>query len=215
MRVDNLDSFFNEYKSFIRDFKMDSLNEESMLSVHTPKRSVFSFLYWRGNNKLNELMKMGGIIVGSRALKFYYCGKTPLIDRKCDDWDIVIDKVSFTNFCSKNGIYNMDYRNNIIRADFKTGIFVGYDSYPSYRNEKNYIFKHQFDIVALDELPEYIQIGKYKIAKLENILNEKINLIKQDTKSMTPWANYDSKHFLDCNEIMTKIKSHKNEKNLH
>lgn len=214
MRVDNLDIFFNEYKSFIRDFKMDSLNEESVLSVNPPKKNIFSLLYWRGNNKLNELMEMGGIIVGSRALKFYYCGKTPLIDRKCDDWDIVIDKESFINFCSKNGIYNMDYlKNNIIRVDFKTGIFVGYDSYSSYR--KNYIFKHQFDVIALDDLPEYTQVGKYRIAKLENILDEKINLIKQDTKSMTTWANYDSKHFSDCNEIMTKIKSHKNEKNLY
>ena len=215
MRAENIDIFINEYKSFIRDFKMDSLNEKPILSTHPPKKGVFSFLYWRGNNKLDELMKMGGVIVGSKALKFYHCGKTPLIDRKCHDWDIVLDKTSFTNFCSKNGIYNMDYRNNIIRANFKTGIFVGYDSYPTYRNEKNYIFKNQFDIMALDELPEYIEVGKYRIAKLENILNEKINLIKQETNHLSPWADYESKHFLDCNEIITKIKSYKNEQNLH
>ena len=77
---ENIDIFINEYKSFIRDFKMDSLNEKPILSTHPPKKGVFSFLYWRGNNKLDELMKMGGVIVGSKALKFYHCGKTPLID---------------------------------------------------------------------------------------------------------------------------------------
>jgi hypothetical protein len=215
MKVDNLDVFFNEYKTFIRDFKMDSFDEKSTIEAIVPKKSLFSFLYWKGNNKLKELMDIGGIIVGSQALKFYNCDNIPLITRKCDDWDIVLDKNSFTNFCNKNNLYNMDYQSNVIRVNFKTGIFVGYDSYPSYKNEKNYLFKHEFDIFAKDEVPDFIEVGNYRISKLENILDEKIKLIKEEIKSMVSWADYESKHYLDCNEAMTKIKSYKNEQNLY
>lgn len=147
-------------------------------------------------------MDLGGIITGSRALKFYHYNGAPLLDRSCDDWDIIIPKGSLMQFCTMNKIFNVNFNQEVIRVNFNTGMFTGYNSYS---DSAEYIFKHEFDILAKEKLPEFNQIGIYRIAKLETILDEKIKLIKESScKSI---RQFDTKHFMDCNEVMMKVRT--------
>lgn len=202
MKYKEIPKYVSEYNSFIRSIKLENILNDNKLSIVQPKKSMFSFLYWRGRKKLKELMDLGGVIVGSRALKFYHYNEVPLLDRKCDDWDIVLTKNALMKFCASNKIYDFNHSSSVIRCNFNTGIFIGYNSYSP---RKDYMFEYEFDLIAKDELPEFTQIGNYRICKLQDCLKYKIDLIEKDYVASN--LEYESKNVLDCNEIMLKIKS--------
>ena len=64
----------------------------------------------------------------------------------------------------------------------------------------NYIFKHDIDLIGTDELPDYIQVGKYKISTLDSILEDKIRRIEGALR-----LTQDNKHVVDCKSIISKI----------
>jgi len=64
-----------------------------------------------------------------------------------------------------------------------------------------------FYIKLKDTLPDFIQVGKYKIATLESILSEKLNLIESCMKSGYT-ISIENKHILDCNSIVSKIQAY-------
>jgi hypothetical protein len=68
--------------------------------------------------------------------------------------------------------------------------------------DPKFLFKHDIDLIAKDKLPEYFQVGKYKIATLESILHEKLNYIEDSIKLN---KNISIKHIEDCNSIISKI----------
>jgi len=174
--MDNgIKEIISESRIFLRDLKIrDILENRNQFKITQPKRGLFSFLY-RGWKTIDEVSKLGGIISGSRALSLYRINGSPIINRKPNDWDILLSRDSFLKFCGLNNLSDFYYNKDTISIQLKSGIYVGRD----YWDEKrNYIFKHDIDLIAVDELPEYIQIGKYKVATLESILQ--VVELKQD-----------------------------------
>ena len=120
----------------------------------------------------------------------------PLLNRKPQDWDIMLNRDNFLKFCGLNNLNKFYYDKERITIHLERGIWVGNYGYTS--SEPLYIFKHDIDLIAKDKMPEFFQVGKYKIATLESILNEKLLFIEQE--------NYiDEKHIEDCNSIISKI----------
>ena len=182
------------------------------------------------------MIDLGGIITGSRALNFYNIKGVPIINRKPNDWDIILDKDSFYKFCNKydinpekassnlyNDIFSPYYNNHNILCvtvvtggkvasysrllNFSTGIYINRGS--------DYLFRQDFNITSFDELPTYIECGKYKISTLESIIDYKLNLIKNDIKRRVFLMDYKSKHLTDCLEIMVKLKANRNPRNAY
>ena len=206
MKVEKIDIFINELTSTLRDIKLSSIDDSNTFKLAPPKRR-FPFLY-RGYKKLNELIDIGGIITGSRALKFYHINGIPLITRKCNDWDIMLDNDSFYKFCALHNLKKLYYEEkSIISVNLATGIYTGKRTYS---DEDTYLFRNDFDIISKKDLPNFNQCGKYRIASLESIIDYKLRLIKDDFRRYSLSSNYESKHLDDCLEIMVKLKAYYN-----
>ena len=186
----------SESRIHLRDLKIRGiLEDKNKIKVVPPKRGIFSFLY-RGWKTIDEVSKLGGIISGSTALSLYRIEGSPIINRKPNDWDILMSRDSLLKFC---GLNNIDFRydKDTISIQLKKGIYVGRD----YCDESpNYIFKHDIDLIGTDELPDHIQVGRYKIATLDSILEDKIRRIEGALR-----LTQDNKHVVDCKSIISKI----------
>jgi hypothetical protein len=198
---EQVEEFISETRTFLRDFKMKEIleNHSNEFHIERPKKGLFSFLY-KGWRTIDELSSLGGIITGSTALCLYRFNGKPLISRSAQDWDIMLSRDNFLKFCGLNNLNNFYYDKDRISIVLKRGIWVG--NYGYIDGKPHYIFNHDIDIIAKDKLPEYFQIGKYKIASLESILHEKLNFIEDSLKLH---RNISIKHIEDCNSIISKI----------
>lgn len=193
-----------DIRTFMRDFKIKEIMEitGNKFEIITPKRSVFSFL-WKGNRTINQLSDFGGIVTGSRALSMYHINGQPILNRKPQDWDFLIDKKNFMKFCGINNLKNIKYENNRVRINLTSGLYIFNAGYHS--DNPVYLFRHDFDIVAKENMPIYTQIGKYKVATIESIIEEKLKIVEEHLKN---YNNTSSKHIDDCIQIMTKLEAY-------
>ncbi len=199
-----VEEFLSETKVFLRDFKIKEICEHSSneFKVLRPKKGLFNFIY-KGWRTIDELSNLGGIITGSQALKLYTFNGQPLLQRKAEDWDIILNRDNFLKFCGLNNLNKFYYDKNRISINIQKGIWIGDYGYTI--SEPKYIFKHDIDLITKDKMPEYFQVGKYKIATIESILNEKLNYINDSLKANIIC----SKHIEDCNSIVSKIQAYK------
>jgi len=190
--------FLAETKSEFRDFKLSEMvvDSKNKITLKTPKKGFFSFLH-KGWGLIDDLNEMGGILTGSTALSFYRFNGEPLLGRTPQDWDYLLDRETFLKFCGKNNISNFKYSTGRIMILKLEIINMGSDGYGG---DDRFLFKHEIDIVAQDYKPSYIEIGKYKVATLESIIQGKLDLIE---------LSGDKKHIEDCNYIISKLHSHK------
>ena len=201
MTDEQITEFISETRTFLRDFKIKELLEtkSNEFEILKPKRGFFSFLY-KGWRKIDELSQLGGIITGSTALSLYRFNGQPLINRKTNDWDILLSRENFLKFCGLNNLSNFYYDKDRITISLSSGIFVG--NYGYHETTPHYILKHDLDLIAKSELPESIKVGQYRIATLESIIHEKLDIIEKNKRV------YNSKHIEDCNLIITKLQAY-------
>ena len=197
MTDDQITDFISETRTFLRDFKIKELLDlkSNEFKILKPKRGIFSFLY-KGWRKIDELSELGGIITGSTALSLYRFNGQPLINRKTNDWDILLSKENFLKFCGLNNLSNFYYDKDRIMINLSSGIFVG--NYGYHETYPHYILKHDIDLIAKSKLPEYVKVGQYRIATLEHIIHEKLDMIEKNKRGQ-------AKHIEDCNLIITKL----------
>ena len=191
--------FLTETKAIFRDFKLSEMIGDcnNKITLKTPRKGFFSFLY-SGWDLIDDLNEMGGVLTGSTALSFYRFNGESLLGRSPQDWDYLLDRETFLKFCGKNNISNFKYSTSRIMVDIKTGVNMGSDGYGG---PDRFMFKHEIDIVAQDgDKTPYIEVGKYKVATLESIIQGKLDLIE-----LSP----ETKHIKDCNYIISKLHSHK------
>lgn len=204
MTKEQVEEFVSETRIFLRDFKIREMFEDNSneFKISRPKKGLFYFLY-KGWKTIDEISSLGGIIVGSQALKLYTFNGQPLLQRKAEDWDIMLERDKFLKFCGLNNLNRFYYDKDRITINLQKGIWVG--DYGYHTSDPKYLFKHDIDLIAKDKMPEYFQVGKYKIATLESILQEKLNFIEDSLKQN---RNVSIKHIEDCNSIVSKIQAY-------
>jgi hypothetical protein len=199
MLKEEVDLFLSEVRTFMRDFKIKEVMEQTgnNIKIVEPKKSLFSFL-WKGNKTKDQLNELGGILTGSRALSLYRFNGEPIISRKPQDWDYLLDKRSFMKFCGLNNLTNLKYEHDRITLNLVTGIYTYNAGYGTY--DPRYLFRYDFDIIAKEQMPIYFQVGSYKVSTLESIIEEKIKMIEREGRS--------GKHLTDLIQIMSKIEAY-------
>lgn len=102
--------FVSEIRTFIRDFKIKELMEDTgnRIEIVTPKKRLLEFL-WPGTKYIKQLNGLDGIITGSRALSLYRINGESIIKRKPKDWDYLLDKRNFMKFCGLNNLTDLKY----------------------------------------------------------------------------------------------------------
>lgn len=192
--------FVSEIRTFIRDFKIKELMEDTgnRIELVLPKKKLLGFL-WPGSKTINQLNQLDGIITGSRAISLYRINGEPIIARRPKDWDYLLDRRNFMKFCGLNNLTDLKYEHDRITLNLITGHYAYNAGYGSY--DPRYFFRHDFDVIAKEQLPTFIEIGEFKVATLESIIDEKLKIIE------TNGYNSD-KHLKDCIQIMTKLEAY-------
>lgn len=185
-----------DYRKHIRDIKLDLLTNKIKLEVSPPKiGGLFSFAR-PGNKVVKDLLDSGAVLTGSRAIKCYKVNNREVLDRRCDDWDFIVDEKTLFKICDKynvskdisrdkSGDYYAPIRNELVRFTHSYGDDIR-------------VLKTNITLICKDE-PGFIETKLGKIANLAYILDEKSKL------SMSDSGGYDNKHDIDLKQIITRL----------
>lgn len=153
-------------------------------------------LYFLLNKKrriLLDIFKLGGVLIGSRALACYKINGHKTLNRKPDDWDFIMTRDQFLLLCKKNKIYDVNLEITQYHLDKSIAHFDD-----GYGND-SYWFRCLIHIIIKDELPDYTEVNGRRFASFDSIIGAKINLMF-DTK-----AKNVSKHQSDINNIFLSV----------
>lgn len=189
------EAFIGEAKKFMRDILIsDILNGK--ISIDNPSKLLNISLFRNKSIKKSEkLLKSGAILTGSKALSLYKYNGVPLLSRKSNDWDFIMDKPSFYKYCRENKYRNIKFGDKILSLNVTTGIPLGRSTYSDYVYR---LFRSSIDIIATEDDVDFKIVNGYKIASLKYILNQKLELIEKCYNT-----NISSKHYNDILSIMT------------
>jgi hypothetical protein len=190
-----------EIKSYIRDIRINLVMSDSYKITHDISKQSDALQFLRRNNKLIRYTKsIGGVLTGSRALKCYKINNTPILERQTKDWDFIITREMAFKICNK---FNIEY--NLVDTVLSIGSsFISWDS--AYSGTTR-IMPQDVQLIIKDELPDFTQIGKTKLADLSYILNQKIDIIEEYNKSTSRlMRNSDiKKHEKDLIDVVIKF----------
>jgi hypothetical protein len=89
-------------KSFIRDLSLNLLTNNYEIEVDTSKRFSNKIRMFIPNRKLIDyIIKSGGIMTGSRALRCFKLNGKYLLERKTKDWDFILTQQMAFEVCDK------------------------------------------------------------------------------------------------------------------
>jgi hypothetical protein len=188
----------DDITQYMRDIKIELLKNSSNISIDIKRKSNFLTFLRPGHSSIKELIKNGGILTGSRALKCYTINNKSIIERETNDWDFIVDERLAMKICEKNGIYELPNKESIV-IDKRLMMFHG-----AYSGETK-ILPRKIDLIIKSdsELPPYDTINGVKIASLHYIINEKYKLYKAE-QSKQPYERV-HKHEKDLKEIIIKL----------
>jgi hypothetical protein len=192
-----------EATAFIRDLKLNSVLNSDSVRLNPPRSGMFPSLS-RGRRMLDQLRALGGVVTGSRALAMYtVCGR-PVLGRRPNDWDVLLDTDSFWRFCADNNLTGIKFGNDRMRINLTTGIHLGSDGYGG---GERYLFRYDLDVVARDALPAHSECGGWRVASLESILAEKLRLYQGLADGY--YKDHEAeKHGRDLVGVMTKFRAY-------
>ena len=78
-------------KSHLRDINLDLLMNSQNVKIDISRRFNTKFrLFYPSKKLINCIIKHGGVLTGSRAIRCFLLDDKPLLDRKVEDWDFLI-----------------------------------------------------------------------------------------------------------------------------
>jgi hypothetical protein len=190
MSTRDKEKFTREVEAFIRDIKLNSILDDN-LSIVKHKKTLFNF-FWKGWKVIDELYNIGGTITGSTALSMYRYKGHPIINRKPNDFDFILNKENFRRFCGLKNISDIEIRGGNMRLSLKTGI-IFYSNY----GDTN-IFNHDIDCITDDNFDRFKEYNGIKIANLDYIIEQKLKLFNSGGEL--------EKNFKDLHMIMSRFK---------
>lgn len=198
MRTQDKESLLADMQPFMRELRIRSVTHDGVFTCRRPRRGLLSPLH-KGHRIVDRLCRMGGIITGSRALKYHRLGDRPLLDREPGDWDILVDKATLYRFCAETGMTGVEYHDDRLILQISTGLYTGLQGYTS---RPSYLFRHDIDLMAREDLPPFVQCGPHRVATVESVLATKMRSVEMGTVA------YEQKHMEDCFSVMAKFRAH-------
>ena len=163
---------FNSIKAHIRDINLDMITGTHQIKLDVSKRYNTRFRFRMPNKELiNYVIKMGGVLTGSRAMKCYSVNNKPMLDRKSFDWDFIITTEMAFKICDKfdiSELYSVGDTITIKRHRWYV--------HPAY-SESYRIGPVDVHLIINDKLPEFIEQKGIRVASFNYAINEKIKLI--------------------------------------
>jgi hypothetical protein len=189
-------SELNEIKRYLRDINLDILTNHQDVKVDISKRYNTRFrLFYPSRKLINSVIEIGGVLVGSRALRCYTISGKPILERRVKDWDFVVTLDQAFRICDKMKINQIPSVGSIISVKNQRRWV-----HPSYSDSYR-VGPVDVQIIVKDELPDYTEEDGIKIGTFGYSVSQKISLTDELNGD-----EYD-KHISDLKEIIIKFNS--------
>jgi hypothetical protein len=164
-------SYLNEIKAYIRDINLDILMNCPDVKIDISKRYNNKFrLFYPSRNLIKYTTNIGGVLVGSRAIRCFTIDGKPILERKVDDWDFIVTLDMAFKICD----------------DMKIEEIPQIDGVISIRNQRRYVHPSYSDsyrvgpvdvqLIVKEELPDFSEIDGVRIANFGYSISQKIGM---------------------------------------
>lgn len=186
-----------EIKSYIRDLNLDVLMHSHDFKIDINRRfcnNTMKFLM-PSRKLIKEITKIGGVLVGSRAIRCYSIGSMPMLDRSSSDWDFVVTKSQAFKICEHFDIEHIPEIDKVISVQNQR-----FWRHPDYSSSYR-VGAVDVQMIIKDELPDYNEIDGVRISNFSSNISEKIALID----SLTANSDEVEKHIADMTQLIIKF----------
>jgi hypothetical protein len=180
-------------QNFLREIKLKIIN--SSLDINTKSISNRFYFILKKRRIIKDIIKIGGVLTGSRVLYSYRVNNKKIFNRKPKDWDFIMTRGQVLELFKKYQIYNQDLTSSSYYL--KRSFAVLQHSYGG----ESHLFPCNIQIFIKDELPNYLEVDNIRFSLLTDIIEFKQNLIEE----------YKSKWKLLPNENLEKNKNDLNQ----
>lgn len=198
----------NDIKLYLRGLNIDLITTNHALSIDIKRRYNKKFrLFYPSRKLIDFIIKSGGVLTGSRALRCYKLKGENLLNRSVSDWDFIITIEQAFKICAEMKIDEIPEIDNVI----------------SIKNQKRWVHSSYSDsrrvgpvdvqLIIRDCLPDYTEVESIRVASLGYNLNSKVKMIKELEEKISQMSNghlYNGsknefiKHFKDLKEIIIR-----------
>ncbi len=199
---------FAEMKSFVRDLNLNLITNSNKIEIDPSKRYCDKIRWFMPNRKLiSSIIKAGGVLTGSRALRCFKVNGEYILDRRTKDWDFVVTQDIAFKICSQ---YNIN-------------IIPGIDKVISVKNQRAWRHPAYSDsyrvgpvdvqMIIKEELLEFQEVNGIRFSSLSYVLNEKVKMIdelyslSQNSSSISEERKEIGKHLEDMTRLIIKFNS--------
>jgi hypothetical protein len=207
-------SYLNEIKSYIRDINLDILMNCPDVKIDISKRYNNKFrLFYPSRKLIKYVTNIGGVLVGSRAIRCFTIEGKPILERRVNDWDFIVTLDMAFKICADIGIDEIPQVDNVISVKNQR-MWRHPDYSDSYR-----VGPVDVQLIVKEELPDYNEIDGVRIANFGYSISQKIGMTtdlqskltgKPRTKSSEKCDSIDEqyhKHISDLREMIIKFNS--------
>ena len=207
-------SYLNELKAYLRDINLEILMESPDVKIDISKRYYNKFrLFYPSRRLIKYTTNIGGVLVGSRAIRCFTINGKPILERRVNDWDFVVTLDMAFKICDDMGIEEIPKIGGVISVKNQRRW-----AHPAY-SESYRVGPVDVQLIVKEELPDYTEVDGARIANFGYSISQKIGLTSELQSKLTGHNRtqssryYDSideqyhKHIDDLKEIIIKYNS--------
>jgi hypothetical protein len=199
-------SYFNELKAYLRDINLEILMESPDVKIDISKRYYNKFrLFYPSRKLIKYTTNIGGVLVGSRAIRCFTINGKPILERRVNDWDFVVTLDMAFKICDDMGIEEIPKIGGVISVKNQRRW-----AHPTYSDSYR-VGPVDVQLIVTEELPDYTEVDGVRIANFGYSISQKIGLTTNLYNEMLNGnqdlrVHYD-KHIDDLKEIIIKYNS--------
>jgi hypothetical protein len=189
-------------KSHLRDINLDLLMNSQNVRIDISRRFNTKFrLFYPSKKLINCIIKHGGVLTGSRAIRCFLLDNKPLLDRRVEDWDFLITLPMAYSIFNQMGYNDIPHLGETISIkNQRMWRHPDYDE--SYR-----VGIVDVQMIIVEDLPDFMEKDGIKITPIAYSLSKKIELtnkLKHETGSSETSRQF-QKHLKDLKDIIIKF----------
>lgn len=199
-------------KSLIRDLNLNLVTNNYKIGIIPSRRYNTKFRFLVPNRKLiDTIIKHGGVLTGSKALRCYRINNEYLLDRKTSDWDFIVTQDQAFKICNECQILTVPTVGDTISVKNQR-----YWRHPDY-SESYRVGPVDVQLIIKSELPDFSEVNGLRFSNLSSIITSKIKLIDdlieltKDQKKYSEDLHNLNNHIDDVKQIIIKFNCIKNE----
>ena len=207
-------SELNEMKAYMRDINLDILMNCPDVKIDISKRYYNKFrIFYPSRKLIKYTTEIGGVLVGSRAIRCFTINDKPILERRVDDWDFIVTLDMAFKICDDMGIEEIPQIDGVISIKNQRRW-----AHPSYQDAYR-VGSVDVQLIVKEELPDYNEIDGVRIANFGYSISQKIGMTTDLHSKLTGHnrtkasSRYDSideqyhKHISDMKEMIIKFNS--------